>query len=60
MNQENLKLLVKHLEIIVESLKSEVYSDTSDYNDKRENFDDPPYYYGDYDEVFDDNSFYPE
>jgi hypothetical protein len=53
MNKDRLKLIVKNLELLVEGLKAEVYSDTSSYN------------YGsvnprigeidDYDEVFEDD-----
>ena len=45
---------------MVDGLKAEVYSDPSAYIDKRENFDDPPHYYGDYDEVFNDDDGYPD
>ena len=56
MDKERLKLIVRNLELLVDGLKAEVYSDPSAYIDKRENFDDPPHYYGDYDEVFNDDS----
>lgn len=60
MEKERLKLIVRNLELLVDSLKAEVYSDPSAYMDKRENFDDPPHY-GDYDEVFnDDNDDYDD
>ena len=49
MDKERLKLIVRNLELLVDGLKAEVYSDPSAYIDKRENFDDPPHYYGDYD-----------
>ena len=39
MEKERLKLIVKNLELLVDSLKAEVYSDTDAYIDKRENFD---------------------
>ena len=55
MDKERLKLIVRNLELLVDGLKAEVYSDPSAYMDKRENFDDPPHYYGDYDEVFNDD-----
>ena len=54
MEKERLKLIVRNLELLVDSLKAEVYSDPNAYVDKRENFDDPPQYYGDYDEVYDE------
>ena len=54
MEKERLKLIVKNLELLVDSLKAEIFSDEEAYLDKRENFDDPPHYYGDYDELYDD------
>ena len=60
MEKDKLKLIVRNLELLVDALKSEVYSDTSAYVDKRENFDDPPQYYGDYDEIFNDDDGYPD
>ena len=55
MEKDKLKLIVRNLELLVDALKSEVYSDTSAYIDKRENFDDPPSYIMDYDEIFEDD-----
>ena len=60
MEKDRLKLIVRNLELLVDSLKAEVYSDPNAYVDKRENFDDPPQYYGDYDEVFNDDDGYPD
>jgi hypothetical protein len=60
MEKERLKLIVKNLELLVDSLKAEVYSDADAYLDKRENFDDPPHYYRDYDEIFNDDDGYPD
>ena len=60
MNKAKLKILVMALKEIVEELESEIYSDPKSYVDKRENFDDPPQYYGDYDELFDDDDGYPD
>jgi hypothetical protein len=61
MEKERLKLIVKNLELLVDSLKAEVYSDANAYIDKRENFDDPPESkYGDYDENFNDDDGYPD
>ena len=45
MDKERLKLIVRNLELLVDGLKAEVYSDPSAYIDKRENFDDPPHHY---------------
>jgi len=53
MNKDRLKLLVKNLELLVEGLKAEVYSDTSSYN-----YNDIAPHIGtldDYDEVFEDD-----
>jgi len=60
MEKERLKLIVKNLELLVDSLKAEVYSDADAYLDKRENFDDPSQYYKDYDEIFNDDDGYPD
>ena len=60
MDKERLKLIVRNLELLVDGLKAEEYSDPSAYIDKRENFDDPPHYHGDYDEVFNDDDGYPD
>lgn len=59
MDKERLKLIVRNLELLVDGLKTEVYSDPSAYIDKRENFDDSKNYY-DYDEVFNDDDGYPD
>ena len=58
MDKERLKLIVRNLELLVDGLKSEVYSDVDAY--KAENHDDPPEYYHDYDEVFSDDDGYPD
>jgi hypothetical protein len=60
MDKERLKLIVRNLELLVDGLKSEVYSDTDLYTTKQENFDDPEEYYKDYDEVFSEENGYPE
>ena len=54
MDKERLKLIVKNLKLLVDSLESEVYSDVSAYK-----------YQGttsitDYDEVFEDDDGYPD
>ena len=56
MDREKLKLIVKNLKLLVDSLESEVYSDTDAY--KFENYTqlNPT----DYDEVFDDDDGYPD
>ena len=50
MQKDRLKLIVKNLELLVESLKAEVYSDPGSYIDKRENYDDPVEYQAQYDD----------
>ena len=60
MEKERLKLIVRNLELLVDSLKAEVFSDVNAYTDKRENFDDPPVHYGDYDEIYNDDDGYPD
>lgn len=55
MDQERLKLIVRNLELLVESLKSEVYSDANRYIENvQSNF------ISDYDEVFEDDDGYPD
>lgn len=55
MDQERLKLIVRNLELLVESLKSEVYSDANRYIENVQgNF------ISDYDEVFEDDDGYPD
>jgi len=54
MDRDKLKLIVRNLKLLVESLESEVFSDVDAY--KAENFDDPvSNYIVDYDEVFEDD-----
>ena len=61
MDKERLKLIVRNLELLVDGLKTEVYSDPSAYTSKQENFDDPAgYYQTDYDEIFNDDDGYPD
>ena len=56
MEKERLKLIVRNLELLVDSLKAEVYSDVNVHTTKQKNFDDPSSdYILDYDEVFEDD-----
>ena len=59
MDKEKLKLIIRNLELLVDNLKSEVYSDTDAYMPKYEEI--APYI-GDYDEVFydGDDDGYPD
>ena len=58
MDREKLKLIVKNLKLLVESLESEVYSDVDAY--KYENYKELLPEINDYDEVFDDDDGYPD
>lgn len=51
MDKEKLKLIIRNMELLLESLKSEVYSDVDSYIDYNtcDEFD--------YDEVFDDDGY---
>jgi hypothetical protein len=49
MQKEKLKLLVKNLELLVEEIKSEIYSDVDSYKITN------PLPYVDYDEIFEDD-----
>jgi hypothetical protein len=61
MEKERLKLIVRNLELLVDSLKAEIFSDVDAYTDKRENYDDhPESKYGDYDEIYNDDDGYPD
>ena len=57
MNKEKLKLIVRNLELLVDSLKAEVYSDTESYLQ-----DNPKVSYlpQEYDEMYDDDDGYPD
>ncbi len=56
MDRDKLKLIVHNLELLVDSLKSEVYSDTQTYL----NYDSIKTALTDYDEVFEDDDGYPD
>ena len=58
MDREKLKLIVKNLKLLVDSLESEVYSDVDSYRNSGA-FASPPKL-NDYDEVFDDDDGYPD
>lgn len=55
MDKSKLKLIVKNLELLVDALKAEVYSDTQSYLQNK-----GEYSIHDYDEVFDDDDGYPD
>ena len=58
MDKTKLKLIVKNLKLLVDSLESEVYSDLDAY--KYENYKEMTPTINDYDEVFDDDDGYPD
>lgn len=51
MDKERLRLIVRNMELLVDSLKTEIYSDTSSYKAPEKNVD--PMF--DYDEIFEDS-----
>ena len=58
MDKERLKLIVRNLELLVDGLKAEVYSDVDAY--KVPTGESRHIGIGDYDEVFDDDDGYPD
>ena len=54
MDREKLKLIVRNLELLVDSLKAEIYSDASAYTPMKPMEKRPIL---DYDEVFDDEEY---
>jgi uncharacterized protein VirK/YbjX len=57
MNKDRLKLIVRNLELLVDSLKAEVYSDTQSYL----NYDQiKKGLQNDYDEIFEDDDGYAD
>ena len=55
MEKDKLKLIVRNLELLVDALKSEVYSDVDAYKNSPA-FDTPV----DYDEIYDDDDGYAD
>ena len=55
-SRERLKLIVRNLKLLVDSLESEVYSDVDAYRNSKA-FSTP---ITDYDEVYDDDDGYPD
>ena len=58
MDKEKLKLLISNLEMLLDELKSEVYSDVDAY--KPPQYEQVSRYLTDYDEVFEDDDGYPD
>jgi hypothetical protein len=59
MDKERLKLIVRNLELLVDGLKAEVYSDVDAYTQEVE-YDEVARYLHDYDEVFEDSDLNEE
>jgi hypothetical protein len=53
MDKEKLKLIVRNLELLVDSLKAEIYSDVSAYKTPKRTITD-------YDEIFEDDDGYAD
>ena len=58
MDKTKLKLIVRNLKLLVDSLESEVHSDLDAY--KYDNWKELTPRINDYDEVFDDDDGYPD
>lgn len=58
MEKERLKLIVRNLELLVDSLKAEVYSDVDAYKTSVDTSKLPGM--TDYDEIFEDDDGYPD
>jgi hypothetical protein len=56
MDKEKLKLIVRNLELLVDSLKAEVYSDVSAYEPPKKTLEQ----FADYDELYDDDDGYTD
>ena len=55
MERDRLKLILRNLKLLIESLESEIYSDVQAYTDTRENYDDPIDY-----SIYNDDDGYPD
>jgi hypothetical protein len=55
MERDRLKLILRNLKLLIESLESEIYSDVQAYTDTRENYDDPIDY-----SIHNDDDGYPD
>ena len=56
MDKDKLKLIIRNMELLVDSLKAEVYSDVAAYTPQKLNI--PPIV--DYDELYDDDDGYAD
>ena len=57
MNKDKLKLIVRNLELLVDTLKAEVYSDKESYLQDNHKVS---YLPQEYDEMYDDDDGYPD
>ena len=58
LKKERLKLIVRNMKLLLDSLESEVFSDVDAY--RYENYKEMNPTINDYDEVFDDDDGYPD
>ena len=56
MERDKLKLIVRNMELLLDALKAEVYSDVDAYKNSKA-FESP---LTDYDELYDDDDCYPD
>ncbi len=56
MERDKLKLIVRNMELLLDALKAEVYSDVDAYKNSKA-FESPP---KDYDELYDDDDGYAD
>tara|TARA_B100001287_G_C22580670_1_gene480752 strand:- start:281 stop:484 length:204 start_codon:yes stop_codon:yes gene_type:complete len=60
MDRERLKLIVRNLELLVDGLKAEVYSDVDAYKPSPTDYAQISQHIRDYDEIFNDDDGYPD
>jgi hypothetical protein len=60
MDKDKLKLIIRNLELLVDSLKVEVYSDVNSYTENINLIEKQSRSLHDYDEIFEDDDGYPD
>jgi hypothetical protein len=60
MDKDKLKLIIRNLELLVDSLKVEVYSDVNSYTENVNLIEKQSRSLHDYDEIFEDDDGYPD
>jgi uncharacterized protein VirK/YbjX len=60
MDKDKLKLIIRNLELLIDSLKVEVYSDVNSYTEKSNLIEKQSRSLHDYDEIFEDDDGYPD